>query len=529
MGRHDGERAGGESAGCEWEYGIIRGYGGERMALRHDELNRGDFFGACPDTECPIDVSPMRELRDGTVDVTRDRDLVERCQSGDHQAFDELYIRYHRRLHRYCVQRVGEAHDAEDIVQEAFVRAWRALPRFAGERRFYPWLTVIASNLCVDTLRRRSRQTPVEESRIVSFDTGSYDTEDSVLLEDDSKMVAAAFGKLSSRHQRVLQMREGSDWSYRQIAEHEGLGITAVETLLWRARQALKRQFMLLDGQREKVGALAGLLVVLPARLVALPARLVARVPTTLKHVSSGLCRACSGARRVVGSPEWFGSGAFSDGGRGVSGTLSGALGAFGPAFAAATGAVALGVGTVIMLPGTGSPGRAPSRPPATVPAASTPAAPSSLATSFLQRSTGGSSTTGGSGQMGGARPDPNPAPGPAGFGGLGGIAGLGGLGGPSGASGSGIAGGHLGVPAATFGGPTTIGSRPVSTVGGPVGSAFGSAVRHLGSSGSAMTSRGSAIAISGEPGAIAEAAPSFNRAVDRVPTTLGLPLHLGF
>ena len=223
------------------------------MALRHDDVeqveqvDQEDRFteGLLPTT------TPSR---DGTVDVTRDKLLVERCQAGDRQAFDQLYLRYQRRLHRFCMQRLGEAHDAEDVVQEAFVRAWRALPRFAGERRFYPWLTVIAANLCVDTMRRRARLTPVEESRITASDTGTYDIEDAVLHEVDSKMVATAFGQLSSRHQRVLQLREGSAWSYRKIAEHEGVGVTAVEKLLlWRARQALKREFLMLD-EREQGG-----------------------------------------------------------------------------------------------------------------------------------------------------------------------------------------------------------------------------------------------------------------------------------
>jgi RNA polymerase sigma-70 factor (ECF subfamily) len=262
--------------------------------------------------------------------------LVERCQAGDRAAFDELYLRYQRRLYRFCLQRVGSAHDAEDVVQESFVRAWRALPRFAGERRFYPWLTVIAANLCVDTLRRRSRLTPVEESRITASDTGTYDIEDAVLHEVDSKMVATAFGQLSTRHQRVLQMREGSEWSYRKIAEHEGVGVTAVETLLWRARQALKREFLLLDEQKGKVGALIGFLVYVPARAVA-------RLPKAMKH---GVSHAVEGTRNAVGS---LGSGSFGDFG-------SGALGVFGPSVAAATGAVAITVGTVLMLPVAGGP-----------------------------------------------------------------------------------------------------------------------------------------------------------------------------
>jgi RNA polymerase sigma-70 factor (ECF subfamily) len=258
--------------------------------------------------------------RDGNVDVARDRELVERCQAGDRSAFDDLYLRYQQRLHRFCMQRLGEPNDAEDVVQETFARAWRALPRFAGERRFYPWLTVIAGNLCVDTLRRRSRQTPVEESRLQAADIGTYETEDAILREVDSKLVTAAFEQLSERHRRVLQLREGSDWSYRQIAEYEGVGITAVETLLWRARQALRREFMLLDSQRGKLGSLVGFMALLRVRVLGSLTSLARRHLTGARHAAHHLAAALE---RVFGP--------------------SGALGVFGPTVAAASGVVVLG------------------------------------------------------------------------------------------------------------------------------------------------------------------------------------------
>src|SRR3982750_4446701 len=89
-------------------------------------------------------------LRLDDIDLDRDRALVERFQSGDAAAFDELYRRYFSRLRRYCEKRVGDPHEAEEVAQEAFVRALRAMPGFAGDRRFYPWMTVIAQRLCID-------------------------------------------------------------------------------------------------------------------------------------------------------------------------------------------------------------------------------------------------------------------------------------------------------------------------------------------------------------------------------------------
>jgi RNA polymerase sigma factor (sigma-70 family) len=199
-----------------------------------------------------------RDSLDDDVDLARDRALVTRAQAGDRSAFDDLYLRYYRRLYRFCLRRLHDAHEAEDVAQEAFARAWRALPSFGGDRRFYPWLSVIAAHLCTDVLRRRNRSTPVAEfhqNNVASTEDGG---EEIALAAVDSAIVAKAFTRLSDRHQRILHLREGSGWSYQKIADHEGVGITAVETLLWRARQALKREFASLAGADGRMAGLLG-------------------------------------------------------------------------------------------------------------------------------------------------------------------------------------------------------------------------------------------------------------------------------
>jgi len=222
---------------------------------------------------------PSRAALDGTVDLARDRDLVERCQGGDRTAFEELYHRYNRRLFHFCVRRLHEQHEAEDAVQEAFTRAWRAMPSFAGERRFYPWLTVIAGNVCTDVLRRRSRLTPMEDLPLplVGLDG---DVDEALLGQVDAAMAIEALEHLSERHQRVLALREGSGWSTQQLAEHEGVAVPAMETLLWRARQALKREFAALADTSGRLGVALGLGIAAMRRLLARQeARLGDRMP----------------------------------------------------------------------------------------------------------------------------------------------------------------------------------------------------------------------------------------------------------
>ncbi len=241
----------------------------------------------------PAQPQPRSSSLDGTVDLARDRDLVERCQGGDRTAFEELYHRYHRRLFHFCLRRLHEPYESEDAVQEAFTKAWRALPNFAGERRFYPWLTVIAGNVCTDVLRRRARMTPVDEVPLPLVDVDSRDVDELVLREVDTAMVVQALGRLSDRHQRVLQLREGSGWTTQQLAEHEGVAVPAMETLLWRARQALKREFAALAETGGRLGIALGLGAVALRRFVSRASGRVAdRIPVLQSFRGPGVLAA---------------------------------------------------------------------------------------------------------------------------------------------------------------------------------------------------------------------------------------------
>jgi RNA polymerase sigma-70 factor (ECF subfamily) len=183
-------------------------------------------------------------LRLDDVDLVRDRALVERFQEGDRGAFDTLYTRYFDRLVRFCRKRVGDPHEAEEIAQEAFARALRALPSFEGERRFYPWMTVIAGRLCVDSHRRRGRSEPSDAVDLGVIEGGQEKIVDLV----DVQILRTAMRSLAPRHREVLSLREHEGWSYQQIADHYGVTLGTVEALLFRARKALKREFMAVVG-----------------------------------------------------------------------------------------------------------------------------------------------------------------------------------------------------------------------------------------------------------------------------------------
>lgn len=173
----------------------------------------------------------------------RDRGLVERHQSGDDAAFAELYRLHFARLVRYCRRHLLDPHLAEEIAQEAFVRAYVALDGLAGERRFYPWLSVIAHRLIIDHVRHHGRVSVEAE-----VDAGvATATDDIVVMRQDRHDLHTALERLRERHREILRLRDFEGLSYEEIAQRLDLPSTAIPPLLHRARTALRREFALVS------------------------------------------------------------------------------------------------------------------------------------------------------------------------------------------------------------------------------------------------------------------------------------------
>ena len=186
-------------------------------------------------------------MRAYDIDLDRDRALVEAWQAGDASAFDDLYRLYFDRLRAFCERRVGDRGDAEEIAQEAFAKALQALPRLSGDRRFYPWMTVIASRLCIDLHRRRARVEPRDEVDPGTVDDGH---DERLALQVDLGNLDRALRRLGPRHSEVLDLRERQGLSYQEIAGTLGVPHSTVETLLFRARRALRREFQVVSADR---------------------------------------------------------------------------------------------------------------------------------------------------------------------------------------------------------------------------------------------------------------------------------------
>ena len=171
------------------------------------------------------------------------------------RAFEETYEQFRARLFRFCYSKLRDVHEAEDVTQETFARAWRTHLSFSDRQRAYAWLRVVAGNLCTDLLRRRGRcQTAPDIEPGVSSAA-----DDAVLRAGDAQIVRQAMARLNDRHRTALEQRESAGWTYEQMASYSGTTISSIESLLWRARQALKRELTALAGPD---GLLAGVPVI---------------------------------------------------------------------------------------------------------------------------------------------------------------------------------------------------------------------------------------------------------------------------
>jgi RNA polymerase sigma-70 factor (ECF subfamily) len=175
--------------------------------------------------------------------------LVKKSQKGDTSAFEELVKMYQDRIYALSYQLTGNHADAEDLAQNTFIKAYRALPKFRNEADFGTWLHRIAVNLSINEKRKRrpdvSLDNPVqtrdgEMPRMVASDTES--PEEAYENKEFSGMVRRALKELSVEHRAVLVLREMQGYSYDEIAVMLDCSLGTVKSRINRARQTLKKE-----------------------------------------------------------------------------------------------------------------------------------------------------------------------------------------------------------------------------------------------------------------------------------------------
>jgi RNA polymerase sigma-70 factor (ECF subfamily) len=177
-----------------------------------------------------------------------DQELVERAQRGDKTAFDLLVQKYQRKLGRLLSRMIRDQAEVEDVVQEAFIKAYRALPNFRGDSAFYTWLYRIgintAKNYLVAMGRRPQVSTEIEVEDAENFEDGqdlrTIDTPETELMTKQiAKTVNDTVAGLPEELRTAITLREIEGLSYEEIATLMGCPIGTVRSRIFRARETI--------------------------------------------------------------------------------------------------------------------------------------------------------------------------------------------------------------------------------------------------------------------------------------------------
>lgn len=192
------------------------------------------------------------------LDLDSDESLVRRAREGDFDAFEVLFDRHRLLVYRFAYQMVQKRDDAEDMVQEAFVRAYQNLHRYRDEAKFTTWLLRIVSNLCTDQARMSQRRSNLEQKEAVGaldwMTIGNFENPIDNLEEDRRRLaLRKAIAALPEHHRQMIVMRDIEEREYNEIASVLGCTVGGAKLRVLRARRALRDRIAPLLGEEANV------------------------------------------------------------------------------------------------------------------------------------------------------------------------------------------------------------------------------------------------------------------------------------
>jgi len=185
-----------------------------------------------------------------------DKDLVKRVQQGDKSAYDLLVIKYQHRIIQLVNRYIKDPSEAQDIAQEAFIKAYRALPNFRGDSAFYTWLYRIAINTAKNYLLSRSRrysdyQVDIQDAEQIENapQLQGRDTPEYLLMNDDIvNTIETVIDNLPEEMRIAIMLREFEGMSYDEIAQTMECPVGTIRSRIFRAREAIDKKLLpLLD------------------------------------------------------------------------------------------------------------------------------------------------------------------------------------------------------------------------------------------------------------------------------------------
>ena len=181
-----------------------------------------------------------------------DSQLVKRAQNKDKEAFRSLVERYQNRAYSLAFSIMNNKQDAEDVVQESFVKAYLSIEKFKGQSSFYTWLYRIVRNMAIDVKRKRSREKSTqpdmdsfdieaEADLSVAYNAESQSPDYALLRKEKARRIAAVLNDISEEHRTVILLREIDGMDYSQIAKVTGVSKGTIMSRLHYARKKLQQ------------------------------------------------------------------------------------------------------------------------------------------------------------------------------------------------------------------------------------------------------------------------------------------------
>lgn len=173
-----------------------------------------------------------------------ERELIARLQKRDEAAFEELIRQYEKKVYTLCFRMCGNSEDAEEAAQDAFLALWRGIDRFRQESSLSTWIYRLATNACIDTLRRRKKQSGSvslddEELFVDAVDT-SPQPQETVEHCEAQELLQEGLSALPEEYRKVLILREIEGLSYTEIAESASIELGTVKSRISRGRSLLR-------------------------------------------------------------------------------------------------------------------------------------------------------------------------------------------------------------------------------------------------------------------------------------------------
>ncbi len=175
---------------------------------------------------------------------------INEVRKGDHNAFGEIVEIYKDRIYQLCYRMLGNAHEAEDIAQEAFIRAYVNIERYNINRKFSTWLYRIATNLCIDRIRKKKPDYFLDAEVAGTDGLNLYSQVKSKEMSPDEKVakmelqeiIQMEILKLPEKYRSVILLKYIEELSLKEISEVLDLPIGTVKTRIHRGREALRKQ-----------------------------------------------------------------------------------------------------------------------------------------------------------------------------------------------------------------------------------------------------------------------------------------------